>query len=458
VDTLTAARWQMEVSLGFHMVFAAVGMAMPLMMLIAEGRWLRTGDRAALALAKTWAKVTAVLFAIGAVSGTALSFELGLLWPPFMAFAGPMIGLAFALEGYAFFIEAIFLGLYLYGWHRLRPWAHWWAGVPVALSGAASGILVVSANAWMQGPVGFELGPDGLPTNVDPIAALFNPAWALMAAHSTLSTYQAVGFAAAGVYAWALLRGGHPGRSGYNRLALAIALLLGGTTAVAQPIVGDLLAQRAHHAQPAKLAALEGQFKTERGAPLRIGGWPDPTAGETRWALEIPKGLSTLATHDPDGEVLGLEAFPRDQWPESRVVHPAFQTMVGAGVAMLGVAAWYGWAWWRARRGGRDWASRRWLLRALVAASPLGFLALEAGWIVTEVGRQPWIIYGVMRTRDAVTPAGEVGLSLAGFSLLYAGLVVVLVLLLRRLAREQEQDEGDRSPARKEAPAVAAHG
>lgn len=205
VDTLTAARWQMEVSLGFHMIFAAVGMAMPLMMLIAEGRWLRTGDPDALALAKSWAKVTPVLFAIGAVSGTALSFELGLLWPRFMAFAGPLIGPAFALEGYAFFIEAIFLGLYLYGWDRLRPMAHWLCGVPVALSGAASGILVLSANAWMQQPVGFEIGPGGLPTNVDPVAAWFNPAWPLMATHSTLSTYQAVGFAAAGVYAWALL-------------------------------------------------------------------------------------------------------------------------------------------------------------------------------------------------------------------------------------------------------------
>jgi cytochrome bd ubiquinol oxidase subunit I len=225
MSDLTAARIQMEVSLAFHMIFAAVGMAMPLMMLIAEGRWLRTGDRDALQLAKTWAKVTAVLFAIGAVSGTALSFELGLLWPRFMAFAGPLIGPAFALEGYAFFIEAIFLGLYLYGWDRLRPFAHWLCGWPVALSGAASGILVVSANAWMQQPVGFELAADGSPTNIDPVAALINPAWGLMAAHSTLSTYQAVGFAAAGVYAWALLRDRQPARAGYNRLAVVIAMI-----------------------------------------------------------------------------------------------------------------------------------------------------------------------------------------------------------------------------------------
>lgn len=435
MDTLTAARWQMEVSLGFHMVFAAVGMAMPLMMLIAEGRWLRTGDRAALQLAKTWARVTGLLFAIGAVSGTALSFELGLLWPRFMAFAGPMIGTAFALEGYAFFIEAIFLGLYLYGWDRLGPRAHWWCGVPVALAGAASGVLVISANAWMQGPVGFEIGPDGLPTNLDPLAALFNPAWGLMAVHSTLSTYQAVGFAAAGVYAWALLRGRRPSRQGYNRLAISIAMLLGSVAAVVQPVAGDLLARRAATAQPAKLAALEGQFRTQRGAPLRIGGFPDPTARETRWAIEIPGLLSFLATEDWNGEVLGLEAFPRDQWPDTRIVHPAFQVMVGSGFAMLGVAFWFTWAVWRGRRG-RDWVGRRWLLWALVVASPLGFLALEAGWIVTEVGRQPWVIYGVMRTADAVTPATEVGFSLVGFSVLYAGLALVLLVLLRRLAGE----------------------
>lgn len=202
----------MALSLGFHMVVAAVGMAMPIMMLLAEGHWLRTGNPAALPLAKRWAKVTAVLVAMGAISGTALAFELGLLWPRFMAFSGPVIGLAFALEGYAFFIEAIFLGLYLYGWARLNPLAHWLCGWPVALSGAASGILVVSADAWMQSSVGFALGPDGRLTDVDPVAALFNPAWGLMAAHSTLATYQAVGFAAAGVYAWALLRA--LGRSG----------------------------------------------------------------------------------------------------------------------------------------------------------------------------------------------------------------------------------------------------
>jgi cytochrome d ubiquinol oxidase subunit I len=443
VDPLTAARWQMELSLGFHMIFAAVGMAMPLMMLIAEGRWLRYGDENARQLARTWGRVTALLFAIGAVSGTALSFELGLLWPRFMAFAGPMIGLAFALEGYAFFIEAIFLGLYLYGWDRLSPRAHWLCGWPVALSGAASGILVLSANGWMQSPSGFEMGADGVPSNVDPLAALFNPAWGLMATHNSLAAYQSVAFATAGAYAWAILRNHRPGRLAYNRFAITIALVIGGLTAVAQPLVGDFMARRTHEAQPAKLAALEGQFRSEHGAPLRIGGLPDPEARETRWAVEIPYGLSILATHDPNGLIVGLEEFPREDWPATVIVHLAFQVMVGAGFGMMGVAILYWGVRWLDRRRGVDWAVRRPLLALLAVSAPLGFLALEAGWIVTEAGRQPWVIYGVMRTRDAVTPVGNVAASLAGFALLYGGLALTLVILLRRLAHE-----GARAPAK----------
>jgi cytochrome d ubiquinol oxidase subunit I len=293
----------------------------------------------------------------------------------------------------------------------------------------------------MQAPAGFELTAGGVFTNLDPLASLLNPAWPPMAVHSTLSTYQSVGFATAGIYACALLRNRQPERDRYNRLAILIAMAVGSIPAVLQPIAGDVLARRAHETQPAKLAALEGQFTTQRGAPLRIGGIPDPEAGETLWALEIPKGLSILATHNPDGEVLGLDAFPRDEWPESRIVHPAFQLMIGAGFLLLVAAAWFWWAWFRQRVSG-DWAERRRLLRALVLSAPLGFLALEAGWVVTEAGRQPWIIYGIMRTRDAVTPAGGVIVTLAGFSLLYAALIVTLLYLLRRLTRLPESHNG----------------
>jgi cytochrome d ubiquinol oxidase subunit I len=430
---LTAARIQMELSLGFHMIFAAIGIGMPVMMMIAERRWIRHQDADALALAKIWSRLTAVTFAIGAVSGTALSFELGLLWPDFMKFAGPLIGPAFALEGYAFFVEAIFLGLYLYGWERLSALQHWLCGWVVGISGALSGILVLAANAWMQHPVGFRLSTEGAAVDVDPWAVLLNPAWPLMALHSTLSTYQAVGFATAGTYAWRMWRRSAGAR--YYQHGIAIGMVVGGVAAVAQPLIGDLLAKRAHVEQPAKLAAMEGQFHTERGAPLRIGGIPDVDARATHYAIEIPRGLSVLAANDPNAEVIGLDRFPRDEWPNVIVTHVAFQIMVGAGMFMLGVAIWYWASRWKARRrGGMEAPLSRSLLIALIACTPLGFIALQAGWVVTEVGRQPWIIYRVMRTADGVTPVGDVWGSLVLFGGLYAGLLVLLGVFLRRLA------------------------
>jgi cytochrome d ubiquinol oxidase subunit I len=434
MSPLTAARMQMELSLGFHMIFAAIGMAMPVMMLIAERRWIRHRDRDALRLAHTWAKLTAVTFAIGAVSGTALSFELGLLWPRFMAVAGPLIGPAFALEGYAFFVEAIFLGLYLYGWERLSPRAHWLSGWAVAASGAMSGILVLATNAWMQNPVGFRLGADGLPADVDAWAALSNPAWPLLAIHSTLSTYQAVGFAAAGAYAWTIWRGRRPAAVRYQRLGLAIAMVTAAGAAIVQPLAGDRLAKLAYRQQPAKLAAMEGQFVTERRAPLRIGGLPDVERRETRYAIEIPGALSFLAADDVNAEVTGLERFPRDEWPNVAVAHVSFQIMVGTGTVMVIVALWYWWTRWKRRAFGVDTPLPRGLLLGLAVSAPLGFIALEAGWVLTEAGRQPWVIYGVMRTADAVTPVAQVWGSLALFTGVYAALATLLVFFLSRLA------------------------
>jgi cytochrome d ubiquinol oxidase subunit I len=429
MSPLTAARIQMELSLGFHMIFAAIGVAMPVLMLIAEWRWIRYQDADARRLAHVWAKLTAVTFAIGAVSGTALSFELGLLWPRFMAFAGPLIGPAFALEGYAFFLEAIFLGLYLYGWDRLPPRQHWWCGLAVAVSGALSAILVLATNAWMQNPVGFTLSPTGAPVDVDAWAVLTNPAWPPMAAHSTLACFQAVGFAAAANYAWALWRQPDAGR--YARLGLTIAMSVATLAAIAMPLTGDLLAKRAHKHQPAKLAAMEAHFETRRWAPLKIGGWPDVENRVTHFALEIPGALSFLSDSSFDTEVIGLDRIPRDQWPNVAVTHIAFQIMIGAAMAMLGGALWFWLAWWRGR--GHETPLPRALMLALVMCGPLGFLALEAGWVVTEAGRQPWVIYGVLRTADAVTPARGIGASLAMFTAVYAGLLILLVFFIRRL-------------------------
>ena len=433
MDTLTAARAQMEVSLAFHMVFAALGIGMPLLMVAAEWRWLRTGRRHWRDLARKWAKATALTFAVGAVSGTALSFELGLLWPRFMAFAGGVIGPAFALEGYAFFIEAIFLGLYLYGWDRLSPRAHLLAGVAVAFSGMMSGVLVVAANAWMQNPVGFEMA-GGRVTEVNPFAPFLSPAWFHMSLHSTLSCYVATGFAAAGVHALGLLRGR---RDDYHRGALTLSLAVATVAALLQPLSGDLSAKHVARRQPAKLAAMEAHFRTERGAPLVIGGIPDTEAGEVRGAIRIPKLLSFMAHGDFDAEVRGLEEFPEDERPNVLIAHLAFQVMVGCGFALIGLGLWFWLVRWRRREPGR------WLLRAIVIGSPLGFLALQAGWIVTEVGRQPWVVYGVMRTADGVTPVEGVPATFFGFSVLYTVLGVALAFLLRRLATGAPADSTD---------------
>ena len=424
MSDLLAARAQMAMSLAFHIIFAVVGVAMPVLMVVAERRWQRSGDRIYLELAKRWAKGTAILFAVGAVSGTVLSFELGLLWPRFMEYAGAIIGMPFSLEGFAFFTEAIFLGVYLYGWERISPRAHLFAGIMVAVSGTASAVFVVTANAWMNSPTGFDL-VDGRMTNIDPIAAMLNPASFPQTLHMTLASFAATGLAVAGIHAFLLLR--RP-NDPFHRRALGVALLVGVPATLLQPISGDISARYVAKWQPAKLAAMEGQFVTERGAPLRIGGIPDEAARETRWAIEIPKALSLLAFHDPDAEVKGLDAFPETDWPPVLIVHMAFQVMVALGTAMAIVSLWA--LWLRLRR--RDLSEQRAFLRALVLIAPMGFIAIEAGWVVTEVGRQPWIVYNIFRTADAVTPMPGLVYPLVLFTGIYIFLALVVVWLLYR--------------------------
>ncbi len=424
MNDLLLARLQMAFSLGFHIIFAVIGIGMPLLMAIAEYRWLRSGDGVYLQLAKRWAKGTAIFFAVGAVSGTVLSFELGLLWPRFMEHAGGIIGFPFSLEGFAFFTEGIFLGIYLYGWSRVPRWAHWGAGVVVAVSGAASALFVIMANAWMNTPTGFDYdAATGEFSNIDPVAAMFNPAWKAQVLHMVVAAYLATAFGAAGVHALQLLRA--PG-SRFHREALRICMTVGVVTAVLQPITGDYAATVVARTQPVKLAAMEGQFRTERGAPLRIGGWPDAEAGETLYAIEVPGLLSFLAYKDFGAEVKGLEEFPREDWPPVLIVHLAFQIMVALGMLMLAVGVWFAVAALRARA----LPLNRWLLRAIVMSAPAGFLAIEAGWTVTEVGRQPWVIHGVMRTADAVTPMPGLIVPFVTFAVVYLGLAGVVTALL----------------------------
>ena len=427
MDSLTAARLQMTFSLAFHMVYAAIGIGLPLLLVIVEAFYLYTGQPHYKSLAKKWAKATGLLFAVGAVSGTALSLELGLLWPKYMELLGAVVGHLFGLEGYAFFLEAIFIGLYLYGWDRLSPMAHWSCGVIIAISGMLSGVLVLGVNAWMQQPVGFEM-EGGRVLSTDPVAILRQPLWWHMAIHSTLACYLSVGFGVAGWYAWRALRGQ---RDPYCRAGLLISISVGAVAAIFQPVSGDMLAKYVFRTQPVKFAAMEGQFKTQSHAPLRIGGWPDTEALETRYAIEIPGGLSYLATGDPAAEVPGLDQVPRADWPNVELTHLAFQIMVAAGSLLTLVSVWFWIAYFRAAA---SILERRVLLYAVMTTAPLGFIGLEAGWFVTEVGRQPWIIQHVMRTKDAVTPAPGVPAMFFAFTALYVLLGTTVIVVLRQIA------------------------
>jgi cytochrome bd ubiquinol oxidase subunit I len=424
LNDLFFARSQMGMSLAFHIIFAVIGMAMPLLMVVSEGCYLWTRNPIYMELSKRWAAGTTILFAVGAVSGTVLSFELGLLWPKFMEYAGGIIGMPFSLEGFAFFTEAIFLGIYIYGWNRVPPVLHWLAGIVVAVSGVLSAIFVVLANAWMNAPAGFDV-VNGQPVNINPIAAMFNPASLHETIHMVLAAYVATAFLVAGIHAFFLLR---DPQSVFHRASCSIALIVACVSIPLQMFSGDFAAREVAKLEPPKLAAMEAHYKTGTGVPLVVGGIPNDDTGKVSYAVQIPYGLSMLVGYSPQTKVVGLEDFPRDQWPNVRLVHGSFDIMVGTGSAMLAVAVWVVWIWWRTRR----LPDNKWLLRALVGCAPLGFIAVETGWFVTELGRQPWIIYGVMRTRDAVTPMPGLFVPFTTFTVVYLLLGVIVIFLLRR--------------------------
>ncbi len=414
----------MGMSLGFHIIFAAVGIGMPVLMTIAEGLYLRTGRPVYLELAKRWARGSAILFAVGAVSGTVLSFELGLLWPKFMEKAGAIIGMPFSLEGFAFFMEAIFLGVFLAGWNRLPPLLHWFSGLMVAIGGIASGIFVVTANAWMNTPAGFKV-VDGKITDIDPMAAMMNPGSFHEVVHMTLAAFIGTGFAVAAVHAFFLLRDRN---DRFHRAAFGIALGMACISAPLQLWSGDLSARTVARLQPAKLAAMEANYRTQTGAPILIAGIPNDEERITNYAVTIPHGLSLLVARDPSAKVTGLEEFPRKDWPAVRIVHWSFDLMVLCGLALIFLSLAAGFLWWKHRR----LPDSKWFLRGIVAAGPLGFLAIEAGWMVTELGRQPCIIYNVMRTSEAVTPMPRIAVPFVVFTIVYLFLSFVVLYLLRR--------------------------
>ncbi len=417
----------MALSLGFHIVFSCIGMVMPFFMAVAHYKWLKTGSPVYKSVTRAWSQGVAIFFATGAVSGTVLSFELGLLWPAFMKHAGPIFGLPFSLEGTAFFIEAIALGFFLYGWNRFNRWFHWFTGLVVGISGLVSGILVVSANAWMNSPSGFDY-VNGQYINIDPVKALFNEAWFSQSVHMSIAAFAATGFAVAGIHALMILKGRNVA---FHTTAFKIAVIFAAIAAVIQPFSGDLSAKFVARRQPAKLAAMEALFHTEKSAPLIIGGIPDMKREQVGYALKLPGMLSYMIDGDLHSEVRGLDSIRPEDRPPVPVTHFAFQIMVGLGMLLLLLSCMYFVALWRRK----EWRNSRWLLRLFVAATPMGFVAVEAGWTVTECGRQPWILQGVMRTSDAVTPMPGIQYSFYLFTLVYLSLAVIVTFMLYRQIR-----------------------
>lgn len=432
-EGLLPARQQMALSLGWHIILACFGVAFPTMILVAHWRGVHRGDEVALGLARRWSKVSAVLFAIGAVSGTVLSFEMGLLWPGLMGTYGDVLGLPFAFEGLSFFVEAIFLGLYLYGWGRMPPRQHLLMVVPMAVAGVVGTYCVVSVNAWMNMPTGFRV-VDGEVVDVDPWRAMFNDGAFLQFAHMWVAAFMVAGFAVAAVYAAGLLRGRD---DRHHRLGFALPFAFGSVAALVQPVVGHLLGSRLAETQPAKLAAFELALETEQPAPLRIGGLL--LDGEVRYAFDIPYLGSLIARNSFFREVPGLEEFPPADRPPVNITHLAFQSMVGIGL-LLALAAT---VFWVARWRRHDLLGNRWFLRFAVLAGPLAVVALEAGWVATEVGRQPWVGYGFLRTVDAAGSNPGLWWLLGATTVLYTALTVGAVVVLRSMARRWRRGEED---------------
>jgi cytochrome bd ubiquinol oxidase subunit I len=430
---LLPAREQMALSLGWHIVLACFGVALPSMIFVLHRRGIVLEDPVALDLAQRWSKVSAVLFAIGAVSGTVLSFEMGLLWPGLMGPFGDVLGLPFAFEGLSFFVEAIFLGIYLYGWGRMPPRRHLLMVVPMAVAGVVGTFCVISVNAWMNAPAGFRI-VDGRVTDVDPWAAMFNDLALLQFGHMWVGAFMVVGFLVSGVYAVGLLRGR---LDAHHRLGFRVPFAFASVAALVQPVIGHLLGGSLGERQPAKLAAFELATTTESPSPLRIGGIL--VDGQVYGAVDIPVLGSVIARNSFTEPVRGLDTFPAGDLPPVNPTHWAFQTMIGIGTLLALAVVVY----WVARWRHHDLLDRRWFLRFVAVAGPLAVAALEAGWVATEVGRQPWVVYGVLRTPDAAGSNSGLWWLLAATVVVYAGMTAGAVVILRSMARRWRAGESD---------------
>jgi cytochrome bd ubiquinol oxidase subunit I len=422
-DYLLQARQMQAMSFAVHIPLVCFGIAFPAMVVFLEGLWLRTGDPLYKAIAQRWSKAMLILFAVGVVTGTILSFEMGLLWPEFMARFGDVFGLAFGIEGFSFFMEAIFIAIYVYGWDRLSPRTHLLVGAPVILAGLSGSFMVISVNGWMNQPAGFSIR-NGQVVDVHPLAALFNDNLWHELTHMYLAGFLVAGFLVASVYATAWLRGRRDRR---HQIGLVVGLTFAALVSVPQLLVGDWAARTVAERQPVKLAAFEGLQQTTKGAPFGLIGSE----------VEIPKALSLLAFHDPNATVKGLNTVPKDDQPPWHVVKFTFRTMVAIGTGLAALGLWFVYFFWRRGR----LPATVWFHRAVVAAGPLAVVALICGWVTTEVGRQPWIVYEVMRTEDAVTGASGVPVGFAALSAVYVALGALAYVMLRRLARTKFEVE-----------------
>ena len=427
-EYLLEARQMQALSFAVHIPLVCFGIAFPAIVVFVEGLHLRTGDPLYRTLARRWSKVMIALFAVGVVTGTILSFELGVLWPGFMATFGEVFGLGFTLEGYSFFVEAIFIAIYVYGWDRLSPRMHFLSGIPIVVAGITGSLTVITVNAWMNNPGGFRL-EDGKVVDVQPWKALFgNDYFWHELVHMYVAGYIVTGFLVAAAYAWGWMKGR---RGRYERTALTVALSAACLAAPIQLVVGDWAAREVAKTQPVKLAAFEGLQETTEGAAINIGGIYDEEEGKVKGGVEIPKLLSLLAFHDPGASVQGLDSVPEEDRPPVAIARFAFQTMVGIGTLLAAISAWFLFVRIRHRR----LPESVWFWRLVVAAGPLSLVALISGWVATEVGRQPWVVYGIMRTEEAVTGASGIPIGYATLTVVYLALMVATWWILRRLAR-----------------------
>ena len=428
MSSIVFGRMLMASSLAVHIVFAVTGIALPLLVSAAELLGIVRRDQHYTLMARRWTRTMLVLFAVGSVTGTIVGFQLSLLWPGFMEIAGQVIALPFAIEVFAFFIEAIFLAIYVYGWDRIRnPWLHWLASLPIVVASAASGVLITTVNAFMNSPAGFTL-KNGQLANIDPIAAIFNPTMPEEVSHVLVTAYLCTAVALAGLAAFALLR--RRGPAAYHERALRLGMAVSAVAAMLAIVTGDRSAKSLALYQPEKLAAMEALFESQYSAPLTIGGVIDTAHQRVIGGIELPGLLSWLSFGRTDAHVTGLDAFAQSQWPPL-LVHYTFDAMVGIGM-WLGALTLGFWALYVLRRG---WLSRRLVLWAIALSLPLGYVAMELGWMTTEIGRQPWILYHIMTVAQAFTTSPYVPQLFFLFLTLYAALSAGTLVVLRRYFR-----------------------